>query len=65
MCMSKPNIPKVEAPPPVQDAKQPDSLEARRRQRQMTGQGPGTALTGPSGVATSGLNLGGTTVLGG
>ena len=63
MCTSTPRIPAP--PPPPQEAKQPDSMAARRKQRQMNGMGPGTVLTSPSGVATSGLNLGGSTVLGG
>lgn len=62
MCTSTPKMP---APtPPPQEVKQPDSMATRRR-RQQTGMGGGTLLTGPSGVASSGLNLGGSTVLGG
>lgn len=62
MCMSKPNIPAP--PPPPQEVKRPDTMAVRRTTRQ-AGMGAGSVLTSPSGVATSGLNLGGTTLLGG
>lgn len=61
MCLSSPNMPAP--PPPPQEVKQPDSMSQRRRSRQV-GMGGGTMLTGPSGV-TSGLNTGGSTLLGG
>jgi hypothetical protein len=38
---------------------------AERRARRASGMGGGTMLTGPSGVASSALNTGGTTLLGG
>ena len=63
MCMSKPNIPPP--PPPPQEAKTADAMNQRRAARKPSGMGGGTLLTGPSGVATSGVNLGGTTLLGG
>lgn len=62
MCMSKPNIPAP--PPPPQEVKRPDTMATRRNTRQ-GGMGAGTLLTSPSGVASSGLNLGGSTLLGG
>lgn len=62
MCMSTPNMPKP-APPP-QEQKLPDTMSERRKQRQV-GMGGGSLLTGPSGVASKGLNTGGSTLLGG
>lgn len=62
MCLSTPKMPA--AAPPPQEAKQPDTMNQRRAKKPM-GMGAGTMLTGPSGVASSGLNLGGSTVLGG
>ncbi len=62
MCLSQPKIPK--AGPPPQEMKQPDTMAARRMKKPM-GMGAGTLLTSPSGVASSGLNLGGSTLLGG
>jgi hypothetical protein len=38
---------------------------AQRRARRTAGMGGGTMLTGPSGVASSSLNTGGTSLLGG
>jgi hypothetical protein len=65
MCVVKtPKMPEPTQPPQMQEAKQPDTMSARR-QRRPNGMGGGTILTGPSGIATSGLNLGGATVLGG
>jgi len=61
MC-SSPKIPPP--PPPPQEAKQADSMNQRRAGRKV-GMGGGTLLTSPSGVASSGVNLGGTTLLGG
>lgn len=65
MCMAKtPDMPKP-APPP-QEVKQPDAIGTRRNARAKYGMGAGTLLTSPSGVANSGLNLGGgSTLLGG
>ncbi len=64
MCVvSKPDIPPP--PPPPQEQKTPDSMSQRRANRKPMGMGAGTLLTTPSGVATSGLNLGGSTLLGG
>ena len=62
MCMSKPNIPPP--PPPPQELKQPDTMAARRKGKQV-GIGAGTLLTGPSGVANNALTTGGSTLLGG
>lgn len=62
MCMSKPNIPAP--PPPPQEMKQADTVNQRRAARKV-GMGGGTLLTGPSGVTQQGVNLGGTTLLGG
>lgn len=61
MCVSAPKMP---APtPPPQEVKQPDNINARRKVRPMAG--AGTLLTGPSGVASTSLNTGGSTLLGG
>jgi hypothetical protein len=60
--MSTPSMPPP--PPPPQEVKQPDS-RAQRRARRTAGMGGGTMLTGPSGVASSSLNTGGTSLLGG
>lgn len=61
MCVSTPKMP---APtPPPQEVKQPDTLAARKKVRPAAG--AGTLLTGPSGVATSTMNTGGSTLLGG
>jgi hypothetical protein len=62
MCLSTPKMPA--AAPPPQEAKQPDTM-AQRRRAKPAGMGGGTLLTSPSGVASSGLNLGGSTLLGG
>lgn len=62
MCMSSPSMPAP--PPPPQEAKAPDSMAQRRKQRP-AGMGGGSLLTGPSGVATAAQNTGGTTLLGG
>lgn len=62
MC-SSPSIPAP--PPPPQDAKEPDSLEARKKAKPVGTGGNGTILTGTSGVASSSLNTGGNTLLGG
>lgn len=61
MCMSAPKMP-TPTPPP-QDVKQPDTLAERRKVRPAAG--AGTLLTGPSGVANTSLNTGGSTLLGG
>lgn len=60
MCTSTPKMPAP--PPPPQEIKQPDTMNTRRQRR---GPMPGTLLTGPSGVASGGLNTGGNTLLGG
>lgn len=60
MC-SAPDIPPP--PPPPQEAKAPDSMNARRKAK--TGLPSATLLTGPSGVAAGALNTGGSTLLGG
>jgi hypothetical protein len=65
VCLSKPNIPAPVAPPPVQETKLPDTLNAKRRTAKAVGMGGGTLLTGPSGIASSALNTGGSTLLGG
>ena len=62
MCMSTPKIPAP--PPPPQEVKQPDTMNQRRKGRPM-GMGGGTLLTGPSGVASSTMSTGGSTLLGG
>lgn len=62
MCMSKPKIPPP--PPPPQEQKLPDTMSSRRSTRK-AGYGPSTLLTGPSGIASGGLNTGGSTLLGG
>lgn len=63
MCVgSSPSIPKP--PPPPQASKAPDTADLKKR-RQGSGMGGGTLLTGPSGVASSALSTGGTTLLGG
>lgn len=61
MCMSSPSIPAP--PPPPQEVKQPDTMAERRKVRPQAG--AGTLLTGPSGVAKTALNTGGSTLLGG
>lgn len=61
MC-SSPDVPAP--PPPAQDAKEPDTVQARRKQRQPNVAG-GTVLTGASGVSQGSLNTGGNTLLGG
>lgn len=61
MCMSTPSMPAP--PPPPQDVKQPDTMSERRKVRPAAG--AGTLLTGPSGVANTSLNTGGSTLLGG
>jgi hypothetical protein len=61
MCMSTPKLP---APtPPPQEVKQPQSMQDRRKIKPAAGSG--TLLTGPSGVANTSLNTGGSTLLGG
>jgi hypothetical protein len=62
MC-SSPNMPAT--PPPAQDAKEPDNLQARRKARPAGMGGNGTVLTGASGVTPGSLNTGGSTLLGG
>lgn len=62
MCLSSPKIPAP--PPPPQETKQPDTMNQRRKQRN-AGMGGGTLLTGPSGIASSTMNTGGSTLLGG
>lgn len=61
MCMSTPSMPKP-APPP-QEVKQPNTMADRRKVKPQAG--AGTLLTGPSGVANTSLNTGGSTLLGG
>ena len=61
MCVSSPSMPAP--PPPPQEVKQPDSAAMRRKARPAAG--AGTLLTGPSGVANTSLNTGGSTLLGG
>jgi hypothetical protein len=61
MCMSTPKMPAP--PPPPQEIKQPGTMADRRKVRPQAG--AGTLLTGPSGVAGSTLNTGGSTLLGG
>ena len=51
-------------PPPPQDAKEPDSMGARRRARNPNASSS-TILTGPRGVSAGALTTGGTTLLGG
>lgn len=68
MCMSKPSIPAPPPPPPPpQEAKAADMNTFRKKQG--SNDSPiagGTLLTGPSGVANSGLNVGGgSSLLGG
>ena len=62
MCFSKPNIP---VPPPIQEAKPADTMNANTRKKQKSGMAGSSLLTGPSGVAASQLNTGGTSLLGG
>jgi hypothetical protein len=59
--MSTPKMPA--AAPPPQDVKQPDTMAQRKKVRPAAG--AGTLLTGPSGVANTSLNTGGSTLLGG
>lgn len=65
MCMSSPDVPPP--PPPVQDIKQPETQalkdSAKRNRSGMAG--GGSLLTGPSGVSSSALVTGKTTLLGG
>ena len=61
MCLSKPSIPAP--PPPPQEVKAPDNLSGARAKRKPSGMGS-TMLTGPTGVASTSLNTGGTTLLG-
>lgn len=61
MCVSTPKMPAP--PPPPQEVKQPDTMAERRKVRPAAG--AGTLLTGPSGVANTSLNTGGSTLLGG
>jgi hypothetical protein len=64
MCMSKPSMPAP--PPPVQDVKPADTANAATRKAQKrTGMASGSLLTGPSGIQTTALNTGGTSLLGG
>lgn len=60
MCLSRPSVPAP--PPPPQPAQEVKEVDQTRRRRNTT-QG-GSLLTGPSGVNTSGLNIGGSTLLG-
>lgn len=61
MCVSSPKMP---APtPPPQEVKQPDTMAQRKKVRPAAG--AGTLLTGPSGVANTSMNTGGSTLLGG
>ena len=60
MCMSSPKMPAT--PPPPQEVKQPTTLADRRKVKPAPG--GGTLLTGPSGVASTSLNTGGSTLLG-
>ena len=64
MCMSSPNIPPP--PPPPQEIKQPDqaNMSANARRNRVGGMMGGSLLTGPSGVASSALTTGKTTLLG-
>lgn len=58
------STPKMPAPtPPPQEVKQPDTMSARKKVRPAAG--AGTLLTGPSGVANTSMNTGGSTLLGG
>lgn len=62
--MCTPKMPAPPPPPPApQESKAPDSMAARRKVRPMPG--GGTLLTSPSGVASTSLNTGGSTLLGG
>ena len=62
--MCTPKMPEAPPPPPAQqESKAPDSMSARRKVRPMAG--GGTLLTGPSGIAGTSLNTGGSTLLGG
>lgn len=66
---SPPKAPPPPLPPPVQAAKDPSFAPMKRRNKpgQYGAGAPmnGTLLTGSTGVPTSGLNLGGSTLLGG
>lgn len=67
MCMKTPKMPAPPPPPPPpQETKAADLNTIRRRQD--SGNTPiagGTLLTGPSGVQSGMLNVGGNTLLGG
>lgn len=60
----KNEIPAPPTPPLPQEGKLPDTMASRRRSRNAPLQA-GTLLTGPSGVTTNALNMGGATLLGG
>lgn len=70
MCLfSTPSTSSQPAPVPPQEAKMPaaagaNDAAARKRMRQSGGAAAGSLLTGPSGIETSGMNLGATTLLG-
>lgn len=59
--MSTPKMPA--STPPPQEVKQPDTMAQRKKVRPAAG--AGTLLTGPSGVANTSMNTGGSTLLGG
>ncbi len=57
------STPKMPAPtPPPQEVKQPQTMTDRRKVKPQAG--AGTLLTGPSGIASTSLNTGGSTLLG-
>jgi hypothetical protein len=61
MCFSSPDIP---APVALQDSKPADTVNMAARKKAGQANAGGTLLTGPSGIATAAMNLGGNTLLG-
>lgn len=61
MCMSS----KVNPPPPVQEAQQPDFTAMMRARKKTATTASGTLLTAPSGIDLSGGNTAAPTLLGG
>lgn len=67
MCMGS-KTPKVETPPPVQAAKQPEVQALKERSkmsRSSASMGGGSLLTGATGIAPTSVSTGKTSLLGG
>jgi len=61
MCMSSPSMP--DPPPPLQESKPADTINAAARRKAGLANAGGTLLTGPSGIANAANNLGGGSTL--